>query len=151
MQTLATGKSRATDELKRHYQLTVVDNELCQMCYVPLAVLENEAFVLLRLTISLQTSKLIAHNKTGCLEKHCEVPLLYRYLNTFSCVATRVTRVICILLFNKYLHQRFKAQLIINSYSSKDNLPLAQHNLSIILPSRNEFTVMLVFVPNTTN
>ena len=56
-------------ELKHHYPLKVVHHKLCHMCYKPLVVTENGFFGLLRLIIPLQTSKLMAHNKTGLLYK----------------------------------------------------------------------------------
>ena len=49
------------------YYLKVNHHQLYHMSYVPLVVIENGFFVLLRLRISPQISKLMAPNKTGCL------------------------------------------------------------------------------------
>ena len=53
--------------MKHHYSLKVVHHKLCHMRYVPLVVIENRFIVLFKLTISLQTSNVMAHKKTDCL------------------------------------------------------------------------------------
>ena len=71
--------------------------------------------------------------------------LLYRYLYTLLCL---VTRVICILLFDKYFQCAFQNlachQIVI---SGRKNF----WDFSILFPSRNRFTLISVFVHNIIN